>query len=77
VRVGVHLGEVIHSDGDVHGDGVNIASRIQGEVGAGEIGISAVVFDNIKNKDGVSVTQLGERKLKNVAEPVLLYLVDP
>ena len=77
VRVGVHLGEVIHSDGDVHGDGVNIASRIQGEVGAGEIGVSAVVFDNIKNKDGVSATLLGERQLKNVAEPVVLYLVDP
>lgn len=73
IRIGIHLGEVIESDGDVHGDGVNIASRIQSEVGPGEVGFSAVVYDNIKNKPGLSSTALGERHLKNVERPMALY----
>lgn len=76
VRIGIHLGEVIQADGDVHGDGVNIASRIQSEMSAGGIGVSEVVFDNIKNKEGLSATSLGERTLKNAAAPMILYSVD-
>jgi class 3 adenylate cyclase len=56
IRVGIHLGEVVRSDGDVHGDGVNIASRVQDQMGPGEIGATKVVYDNIKNKDGISTT---------------------
>ena len=73
IRIGIHLGEVMESDGDVHGDGVNIASRIQTEVGPGEVGFSAVVYDNIKNKPGLSATRLGDRHLKNVESPVVIY----
>ncbi|MFB3048598.1 MAG: adenylate/guanylate cyclase domain-containing protein, partial [Acidimicrobiia bacterium] len=76
VRVGIHLGEVILADGDVHGDGVNIASRIEAETPPGGIGVSAVVYDNIRNKEGFSATLLGERQLKNVAEPMTLYTID-
>jgi class 3 adenylate cyclase len=76
VRIGIHLGEVIESDGDVHGDGVNIASRIQTDIDPGEIGFSAVVFDNIRNKSGMSATSLGERQLKNVDRPVVVYMLD-
>ncbi|HEX6300881.1 MAG TPA: PAS domain-containing protein [Acidimicrobiia bacterium] len=76
VRIGIHLGEVIESDGDVQGDGVNIASRIQSEVAPGEIGFSSVVYDNIKNKVGLSASPLGERKLKNLDSPMLLYILD-
>jgi class 3 adenylate cyclase len=75
-RIGIHLGEVIAADGDVHGDGVNIASRIEGVTPPGEIGISAVVYDNIKNREGLSATLLGERELKNVATPITLYTID-
>ena len=60
----------------MHGDGVNIASRIEGETPPGGIGVSAVVYDNIKNKEGLTVTLLGERNLKNVAEPMTLYTID-
>lgn len=71
------MGEVVLADGDVHGDGVNIASRIQSEVGPGEIGLSRVVYENIKNKDGLAATLLGERTLKNVSStPVVLYTLD-
>jgi class 3 adenylate cyclase len=76
VRIGIHMGEVVLADGDVHGDGVNIASRIQGEVGPGEIGLSRVVYENIKNKDGLTGTLLGERDLKNVSTPIVLYTLD-
>jgi class 3 adenylate cyclase len=76
IRMGIHLGEVIESDGDVHGDGVNIASRIQAEVGPGEIGFSAVVYDNIKNKPSLLATKLGERHLKNVETPVVIYTLN-
>ncbi len=76
VRIGIHLGEVILADGDVHGDGVNIASRIQSEMSPGAIGVSKVVYDNIKNKDGLTATLLGERTLKNVATPMQLYSID-
>jgi len=77
VRVGIHLGEIIEADGDVHGDGVNIASRIQSAVGAGQIGLSQVVYDNIKNKQGLSATLMGEHRLKNVDHPVVIYSLDP
>ncbi|MEA1903635.1 MAG: PAS domain-containing protein [Actinomycetota bacterium] len=76
VRVGIHLGEVVEADGDVHGDGVNIASRIQSEVESGQIGISEVVCTNVRNKPGLSMSALGERTLKNVAQPMNLYTVD-
>ncbi len=76
VRVGIHLGEIIEADGDIHGDGVNIASRIQDAVAAGQIGFSKVVYENIKNKDGLSATLLGERHLKNVEDPLVLYSLD-
>ena len=77
VRIGIHMGEVVLADGDVHGDGVNIAARIQSEVGPGEIGLSRVVYENIKNKDGLSATSLGERNLKNVSTPIVLYTLNP
>lgn len=76
VRIGIHLGEIVETDGDIHGDGVNIASRIQETVEAGQVGLSRVVYDNIKNKQGLSATLLGERSLKNVDAPVVLYTLD-
>jgi class 3 adenylate cyclase len=75
VRIGIHLGEVVLADGDVHGDGVNIASRIQSEVNAGEIGFTKAVYDNLKNREGFHATFVGERSLKNVADPVGLYVL--
>jgi class 3 adenylate cyclase len=76
IRIGIHLGEVIAADGDVYGDGVNIASRIEGVTPPGGIGVSAVVYDNIKNREGLTATLLGKRELKNVAEPITLYTID-
>lgn len=76
VRVGIHLGEVVQGSGKVQGDGVNIAARIQAEMGPGEIGISEVVYHNVKNKEGFTATRVGERSLKNIPQPVTLYSVE-
>jgi class 3 adenylate cyclase len=76
VRVGIHLGEILQESGKVVGDGVNIAARIQAEMGPGEIGVSSVVYDNVRNKQGVVATPLGERALKGVTDPVVLYSVE-
>lgn len=75
LRVGIHLGEVVVEAHDVHGDGVNIASRIQDAVEPGQIGFSSVVFDNIKNKEGFEAKSIGQHELKNVSDPVSLYVL--
>lgn len=75
VRIGIHLGEVVQNHGDVHGDGVNIASRIQSAMGPGEIGISQVVYDNVKNQEGFEAKLVGEQTLKGITSPVALYAV--
>ena len=76
VRSGIHLGEIIDDGLDVHGDGVNLASRIQAHVNPGQIGVSDVVYANIRNKDGLSARSLGAVALKGVAEPVMLYAIE-
>ncbi len=76
VRSGIHLGEVMQGRDDVHGDGVNVAARIQAEVGPGQIGISQVVYENVRNQSGFHASKLGERTLKGVSTPVVLYTVD-
>ncbi len=74
-RVGVHLGDVILSGGDVMGDGVNIAARLQAEAPPGGICISQVVYGVVKNKLKLDVVRLELKQLKNIAEPVQMYRV--
>lgn len=73
VRIGIHLGDVTFQNGDVLGDGVNIASRIQGEAAEGGICVSRSVYNTIKNKEGIDTELIGKRKLKNVGELINLY----
>jgi Tol biopolymer transport system component len=73
LRIGIHLGDITFKDGDVFGDGVNIASRIQSEATPGGICISESIAKNIRNQDGMKAEYLGKRHLKNVDEPVVLY----
>lgn len=76
LRIGIHLGEVIERDGDVHGDGVNVASRIESTVGPGQIGLSQVVHENIRNKGGLTTMSIGSQELKGVDGAVNLYLLE-
>jgi class 3 adenylate cyclase len=78
-RVGVHVGDVFFAGGDVMGDGVNIAARVQTEAPAGGICISQSVYDLVKNKMKLDVIRLEPRKLKNIGESIQMYhvLVEP
>ncbi|HET9334015.1 MAG TPA: adenylate/guanylate cyclase domain-containing protein [Gemmatimonadota bacterium] len=77
LRVGIHLGEVVATpDGDVYGDGVNTAARIQDEAAPGQVVVSADVWRQIRQRSGYRFDALGERALQGLEEPVRLYAVD-
>lgn len=75
VRIGIHMGDVLISGGNVFGDVVNIASRIQALAPAGGIYISEMVYRNIANKKGMDAVFLKEEKLKNVKMRLKIYEV--
>jgi adenylate cyclase len=77
VRIGIHVGDVLFSEGTVLGDGVNIASRIHALAPPGGICISERVYEDIRNKPGIGACDLGEQKLKNVDRPVRVYALVP
>ncbi len=73
LRIGIHQGEVVFEGGDVFGDAVNIASRIQALADPGCIYISENVRNNVSNKKGFHTKFIKEQALKNVKEPVRIY----
>jgi adenylate cyclase len=78
-RIGVNLGDVIHEEERIYGDGVNIAARVEGLADGGGICISGTVYEHIKNKLALGYQYLGEHSVKNIPEPVRVYrvLMDP
>lgn len=76
VRIGIHIGDIVVREGDVFGDGVNIASRIEAAGKTGGIYISERVYEDIKNKQAIKVEFIEERSLKNIDQPVRIYSVD-
>src|SRR5262245_37016617 len=76
VRVGIHLGDVVEeSDGDLMGDGVNIAARLEGIAKPGTICLSEDAYRQVKSRLDLAVSDLGTTQLKNIAEPVRVYSV--
>src|SRR6266478_1775078 len=77
-RVGINLGDIIiDDDGDIYGDGVNIAARLEAIAEPGGINISGGVYEQIKNKLVCGYQSLGDRKVKNITDPVPIYRVLP
>ena len=76
-RIGIHLGDVVEeSDGDLMGDGVNIAARLQGVAKPGAICLSEQAYWQVKGRLDIKVSDLGAVKLKNVAEPMRAYVLE-
>ena len=75
LRVGVNLGDVIIEGNDIHGDGVNVAARLEGICVPGEVYVSAAVYEQAGGKLEVSFEDLGEKEVKNIARPIRIYRV--
>src|SRR3974390_3346661 len=76
-RVGIHLGDVVEEeDGDLMGDGVNIAARLEGVAKPGAICLSEQAYWQVKGRLDLKVTDLGNTALKNIAEPIHVYSLE-
>jgi adenylate cyclase len=76
-RIGVNLGDVIADGGDIYGDGVNIAVRLEGLAAPGSICVSGTVRDHIGDRLPYAFEDMGEQSVKNIARPVRVYAVRP
>ena len=76
-RVGIHLGDVVEeADGDLMGDGVNIAARLEGIAKPGAICLSEDAYRQVSGRLDMEVTDLGQTQLKNIAQPIRVYSLD-
>ncbi|MDB4286049.1 helix-turn-helix domain-containing protein [bacterium] len=75
IRIGIHLGDIIVTDQEIIGDGVNVASRIESLAKTGSVYISEKVYDEIKNQPELLTASMGVHTLKNVTKPVEVYAV--
>ena len=76
-RIGIHVGDVIIEDGDIFGDGVNIAARLEGIAQPGGICISDDAYRQVRGKLDANFQDAGEQELKNIAQPVRVYQLQP
>jgi adenylate cyclase len=76
-RIGIHLGDVVEeSDGDLMGDGVNVAARLEGVAKPGAICLSEQAYWQVKGRLDLAVSDLGPTELKNIAEPIRVYSLE-
>lgn len=75
LRIGVNLGDVIREKGDVFGDGVNVASRLEELCPPGEVCVAGSVFDQVRDRLNLEQRDLGEQQVKNIARPVRAWAV--
>jgi adenylate cyclase len=74
-RVGINLSDVVAEGDDLLGDGVNVAARLEGIAEPGGICLSRAAYDQTRGKIDLAVKDLGEQRLKNIAEPIQVYSV--
>ena len=77
LRIGINLGDIITSKDDIHGDGVNIACRLEPLAEPGGICVSATVHEHVRAKLTYAFEDCGERTLKNIADPIHIYSLPP
>jgi adenylate cyclase len=75
LRIGVHVGDVVHDQGDIFGDAVNVASRVEPLADPGGVCISQQVYDQIRNKTPFEFEKVGNVRLRNVELPLVVYRV--
>ena len=74
-RIGVNLGDIIVEDGDIFGDGVNVAARLEGIAPIGGIAVSQSVRDHVGKRLDLAFEDMGERRLKNIEAPIRVYSI--
>src|SRR5437762_13077352 len=74
-RIGVNLGDIIVEDGDIFGDGVNVAARLESIAPIGGIAVSQAVRDHIGKRLDLIFDDMGERRLKNIERPIRVYSI--
>jgi adenylate cyclase len=74
-RIGINLGDVMLHDGDLYGEGVNVAARLEALAEPGGICISRTVYDQVRNKLTVGFDYLGDQEVKNISEPVPVFRI--
>ena len=75
VRIGLHIGDIVHDQDGVHGDGVNVAARVQGPAVPGSVLISGGVYEELRNHPRLPTRALGDFELKNVQRPLSIHAV--
>lgn len=75
VRIGIHSGDIIFTEDDIIGDGVNVASRIESLAVPGSVLISEKVYDEVKNQSGIQTESMGVFELKNVGKPMEVFAI--
>ena len=74
-RIGINVGDIIIDEGDIYGDGVNIASRVETLASPGAICLSDNAYQQMKGKLTLDVSDMGEQQLKNIAQPIRVYII--
>ena len=74
-RIGVNLGDIIVEDGDIFGDGVNVAARLESIAPVGGIAVSQSVRDHVGKRLDLAFEDMGERRLKNIEAPIRVYTI--
>jgi adenylate cyclase len=77
LRIGIHLGSVVHQDGDVFGEGVNLAARLESLARPGSLYVSEPVARQVRGQGLTELVRLGRGDLKNIRLPVPVYRIDP
>jgi TolB-like protein/class 3 adenylate cyclase/Flp pilus assembly protein TadD len=74
-RIGINLGDIVHDDVRIYGEGINIAARLEALADPGGVLVSRTVYEQVRGKLPVAFEDTGERQLKNIAEPVRVYRI--